>query len=644
MTTCGGGSKGDYHHHHHGCCDDKMPNEQSSNHTLCLAVVRENGADVVLFDATGTPRSFTYSGDAGKLCFSTHGNGAVDDLLTPCFDEDGKHGVPDESCFCGVDTPHLHAHLHNPKTCKDDDEKKKESVQGESDLEYLAQLTLHPTNDDDFSADEAERLVNMAVSAQLPKQCNSKELSRHMSERGLSHELISRRRMHKIQHDDHVDYLVHNETTGDLTLEHPCDSCGDNDLHGQFNLVGKRRLQGTDRQLHFFEVAPSPFHILDHLSSLFDFNTARVMAARPGRDDGHDHGHHHGHGHSHGHHHGHGHSHGHHHGHDEVAPGSPKKKSCCDAGTCADAATALLDDFSEFDSVDGKTVRSTFICTDICCASEIPIINDVLEPMDGVEKVLINVPVKMVIVDHDPSIVTAKDVEGVLNKNSFAAKIKHDGAASQVAGSTSGRSQFFVQKICCASEIPAINSIVEPLDGVTKVSINVTTKMVYVDHNTDIVSAQEIVDALNDEHFGAHIRHDGAKDVRAQLSAFVRSTLTFASSDKLNPETESLKDFLGSFDPSQMEAFVVDVPAKKIHVVHNPHILTVETIVKKLAEDTGIEATVVVNGAESADWDFPEFEEELERLDEVASRPSIPTILSGIFWVISMLSLIGGNW
>lgn len=616
MTTCGGGGGDDCH----GCCDDKKPAATNEpNPTLCLAVIRENGATVVLFDAVGMPRSFTYKGDAGKLCFSTHGNGQVDDLLTPCFDEDGLHGVPDESCFCGVDTPHLHAHLHDPKTCKDDESKQK-NAQGESDLQYLAQLTLHPN--DDFSADEAERLVNMAVSAQLPKQCNSQEFTRRMTERGLSRQSLVRRRMHKIQHDDHVDYLVHDQTTGDLTLEHPCDNCGDNDVHGQFHLVGKRRLQGGGAQLHFFEVAPNPFHILDHLSSLFDPNTDRVIAARPGRDDGHGLAHV---------------------GHDNEER-AKKKKPCCESGVCT-AATALLDDFADFDSVDGKTVRSTFLCTDICCASEIPMINEVLEPIPGVERVLINVPVKTVIVDHDPTVATAKDVEDVLNKNHFAAKIKHDGAARHAVGSsTEGRSQFFVNKICCASEIPAINEIVGPLPGVSKVSINVTTKMVYVDHDTAAISASEIADALNADRFGASVRHDAAKDVRAQVSAFVRSTLSFESPDKSSPDIETLKEFLGTFDPSQMEAFVVDVPAKKILVVHNPNVLPVETIVEKLAYDAGIEATVVVNGAESADWDFPEFEEELERLDEVATRPSTPTILSGIFWIISMLSLIGGNW
>ena len=40
------------------------------------------------------------------------------------------------------------------------------------------------------------------------------------------------------------------------------------------------------------------------------------------------------------------------------------------------------------------------------------------------------------------------------------------------------RSSFYVARICCASEIPAIHSIVYPMNGTRKVSINVTTKMV----------------------------------------------------------------------------------------------------------------------------------------------------------------------
>jgi copper chaperone CopZ len=451
-----------------------------------------------------------------------------------------------------------------------------------------------------------------------------------MNERGLTHSKSSRR-MHKIRHDDHEDYLVHDVTTDDLHLEHPCDTCGDNDVHGKFRLVGKRRLQGNDRmQLHFFEVAQKPFRILDYITGLFEFdlNADRVLAARPSCSHDHDHGHEHSHGHSHAFMH-------------TFVP--PKKNPCCQAGTCS-AATSIADDICTILPGGGNSVRSSFMCKKICCASEIPMINKVLEPVLGVQRILINVPVKMVIVDHDPDVVSSKDIETILNKNHFGAQIKTAGAGTLATGSTCGRSQFFVQKICCASEIPAINTIVEPIPGVSKVSINVTTKMVYVDHDTASVSATDICDALNADHFGAHIRHDAADDVRAPVSAFVSSKLSFTSSDTSSPDTESLKEFLGTFDPMQIEAFVVDVPLKKITVVHNPHILSAETIVKMLAEDTGIKAIIIVNGAQSANWKFPEVREEQETMDKYESWPRISTILSGVFWIISMLSLIGGNW
>ena len=102
-----------------------------------------------------------------------------------------------------------------------------------------------------------------------------------------------------------------------------------------------------------------------------------------------------------------------------------------------------------------------------------------MESLEGVSKTMINVPLKQVNVDHDPSVITAKDIESALNRAKFGATIKRDGGAGMAAmAREKGRSHFFVGKICCASEIPAINSILEPMEGVSKVSINVTSKLV----------------------------------------------------------------------------------------------------------------------------------------------------------------------
>ncbi|KAL7540531.1 hypothetical protein ACHAXR_012232 [Thalassiosira sp. AJA248-18] len=73
-----------------------------------------------------------------------------------------------------------------------------------------------------------------------------------------------------------------------------------------------------------------------------------------------------------------------------------------------------------------------------------------------------------------------------------------------------GSSKLFVKGICCASEIPQVESILRPMEGVVEISINTTTKTVYVDHDVDIVSVNDIATALNDQGFGAVIKKDAA--------------------------------------------------------------------------------------------------------------------------------------
>ena len=108
-------------------------------------------------------------------------------------------------------------------------------------------------------------------------------------------------------------------------------------------------------------------------------------------------------------------------------------------------------------------------------------------PLDGVVRVMVKVPLKQVIVDHEAGVVSAAEINEVLVQEDFGSTILQDGAIKPDASNptTVGRSRFYVEKICCASEIPAIQSIVEPLDGVVNVRVNVTTKQVYVDHEME---------------------------------------------------------------------------------------------------------------------------------------------------------------
>ncbi|OEU13570.1 heavy metal translocatin [Fragilariopsis cylindrus CCMP1102] len=79
------------------------------------------------------------------------------------------------------------------------------------------------------------------------------------------------------------------------------------------------------------------------------------------------------------------------------------------------------------------------------------------------------------------------------------------------------RSSFNVQGVCCASEIPAVRKIVRPLWGVGKVNINLTTKVVHVQHNYIQIQASQIAQKLTEQGFPAHIYKDGAATVQGQI-------------------------------------------------------------------------------------------------------------------------------
>jgi copper chaperone CopZ len=332
------------------------------------------------------------------------------------------------------------------------------------------------------------------------------------------------------QHDDHFDYLVHNKTTGELHLEHPCNDCGDSDYHGKFRLVGKRKWNsGSNVQLHFFEASQRTFDF----RHLFEPESSRVSTLRHGMPK-----------------------------RKNVTKAKPpccsqgtfnaketevKEKpsccskeictaeankaesNCCSSGTCgkktevapktsfcaSKTSTSVSCDESDSCCADhacskstpkqrsqssccptdgcsdvpdmelvigdgtGNIVRSTFVCRRICCSSEVPMIDKVLKHVVGIDKVMVNVPLKNVIVDHDSNTISAKDIRNILDENHFGASIQRDGGHFDKR-STKRRSRFHVENICCASEIPAIRSIVDPLDGVSNVMINVTTKTVSV--------------------------------------------------------------------------------------------------------------------------------------------------------------------
>ena len=251
-----------------------------------------------------------------------------------------------------------------------------------------------------------------------------------------------------------------------------------------------------------------------------------------------------------------------------------KQPLCCTRGTCGVSGfvpAEILNAYPYSSSIPIKeaplpterdvlvptiiSVRSQLAVSGICCSSETPQILAILQPIPGVQSVRVNTQLKSVLVEHNPKLVQANDIKSVLDREKFKAKIVEDGgiirhdlllSANLEEEQSRGynmRSQLYVENICCAAEIQPIRSILESVNGIHEVSVNVTTKMVYIRHDVSKVGASEIELRLTKEGFRAQVIFDAARLPKSILtetdgtmsSSEDESVGTDIHSSKLNP-------------------------------------------------------------------------------------------------------------
>ncbi|KAK2412531.1 putative inactive cadmium/zinc-transporting ATPase HMA3 [Trifolium repens] len=78
------------------------------------------------------------------------------------------------------------------------------------------------------------------------------------------------------------------------------------------------------------------------------------------------------------------------------------------------------------------------------------------------------------------------------------------------------KSYFDVVGLCCSSEVPLIENILKPLQGIKEVSVIVPSRTVIVVHDTNLISQLQIVKALNQARLEANIRVYGDEKHKKQ--------------------------------------------------------------------------------------------------------------------------------
>ena len=280
--------------------------------------------------------------------------------------------------------------------------------------------------------------------------------------------------------------------------------------------------------------------------------------------------------------------------------------------------------------------------------------------------------------------VLPNDGDGIQSlNNSISSSNKNDTSATfKVKANISCRSRLRVSGICCPAEIPPIRSILKPLPGVRKLGVNVATKIVFIDHDPTIITAELLAAALNEQRFGAAIDTDGAASsslktngndtlasefesiMNLPRSKFVESTFVIPglmtyTQDKMTtcPIGKVLRQ---NFFKDHLRTFHLHAQSQTLKVEHDPSLLTAERItnvlVSGLKDDEWGRIELAHDGATEG-LTLPVLSNECqhgkegdESLGEGGRRlycfrgMKVNIILSGLCWILSLLSYVDESW
>jgi len=178
--------------------------------------------------------------------------------------------------------------------------------------------------------------------------------------------------------------------------------------------------------------------------------------------------------------------------------------------------------------------------------------------------------------------------------------------------------------------------------------------IVYVDHDVDIISASAIADALSKQGFGAVVKEDAAtllnQLVGIPTDVFVKSS--FDLTDVFNNTDEVDRGEMSGliqacldmrFTEKQVKNVTVNDRERNLSLEHNPYYITAHGIVDML-DSHKYNVKIVSDGGADGLWALKSTENTEGTIQHQHSTVRCSVVLSGVFWIISMFSFIGGSW
>jgi copper chaperone CopZ len=296
-------------------------------------------------------------------------------------------------------------------------------------------------------------------------------------------------------------------------------------------------------------------------------------------------------------------------------------------------------------------VRSQFYVSGICCTTEVPVVKRILRTVAGVSKLQINITTKIVHVQHDVFVTSAQKIAQKLSSEGFPTQIQRDGHAQSQAKHEAlhqGQTTLIINGDVSEQDRPIIEHKLSQLEGVIKIGLNVTERLILIDHDVYQVSSGQFVKQLQPS-FECDVITAGEKLVNDDTartldgimrSRYVESTIAVERLDSHGAKNIENAIFQ-TYIHNEVRAIYPNVISETIKIEHDPNCVSIEEVVDILARYDS-KAVVTLDGAVlnlylPAESDYPS--QHMAEQDETSLiKIHLNVWLSGVFWVLSMLS------
>ncbi|KAI8918848.1 hypothetical protein BC831DRAFT_406333 [Entophlyctis helioformis] len=218
------------------------------------------------------------------------------------------------------------------------------------------------------------------------------------------------------------------------------------------------------------------------------------------------------------------------------SPGSKKAKEVSSAANVVnnviniDASIAGLDH-----GVATAFTRSSFNISGMSCASCVASIERMLKGTPGIlpDSVAVTLLPQRVVVQHDPSRLTASQISTVISDAGFdVVTVESDHADSETKDVKPklAKTVLSVQGMTCASCVASVETALASQDGVETAIVNLITKQAVIEHDSSRVGARDLINFIEGIGFEASLYsakdHDAAaRSVDSEVERYLRETL-----------------------------------------------------------------------------------------------------------------------